>query len=77
MNFLVRWLTGAREKHYDKLAELVIEQEFLSKKSRARLKKPRLQPEQFENWIGMGAQNYRIRQAQILIHDIEVGLGNA
>jgi hypothetical protein len=77
MTFLTRWLVAVKEGNEKAMRELVVDQEFASKTGRARLKKPSLNPEEFEDWIGMGFQNYRLRQAQTLIRDIEAGLQNA
>lgn len=77
MSFLIRWLQSVRQGDESTMRELVIDQEFASKTGRARLKKPSLPPEEFQQWIGMGMQNYRLRQAQTLVGDIEAGLQSA
>jgi len=68
--FIENWIILLKTKDQKKLEELIIDQEFLSKRERARLKKNVLPADELKNWIGMGKLNYRYYQAKILITDL-------
>lgn len=77
MRFLHKWIEAVRKQDQKNMRDLIIQQEFISKTGRARLKKPSLAPEEFEDWPTERKQEYRIQQAQIMVRDIFRGLQRA
>ena len=72
--FVRKWIESVQNGTSDLAAldELVIQQELLNKKARARLK-PNAE-ERVKGWVGIDSLDYRYSQARTIIKDIHFGL---
>jgi hypothetical protein len=72
--FVRKWIEAVRvgTSDLDQLDSLVVQQETLNKKGRARLK-PNAE-ERVKGWLGIDSLDYRYSQARTIIKDIHAGL---
>lgn len=75
-NFIVRFweFIQSGKKNVEEIEELIISQEQRNKGNKARLKWERWDDVYEERWIGLTRLDYRYRNAQVILNDIQEGL---